>query len=215
MGGTIRHSILTMVAIFLIGLSIDAGATPITFSDTGIGSGSLNGVNFSNSSFTITATDDTSNVVPFTNINHLGLTNNGYVVVNNSANIEIAGLGTYTFITENGFWVNPAYQGVGFSLISGTNQFLADLYDGPISSVFSSWDMQSSIGPVSGTANILSWTSIGPIQTSGGTIVLDQGSSPVTFTAEVDPAPVPEPTTIILLGAGLAVIGLVRRQKKV
>ena len=57
-----RYRILAVAIVFVTTLAMNAGATTITYTDIGDGSGTLNGVPFSDSTFTITATSDTSNV---------------------------------------------------------------------------------------------------------------------------------------------------------
>lgn len=175
-----------------------AAAAPITFTHSGTGSGSIGATNFTNADFVITATGDTNGRVAFSSgffINHL------------SAQIGIGGVGVFTFTTATRTFVNDDSNIVGFSR---TGIFGADLFSGPIDAAFDGWDMLSSIGPIVGTGNLLQW-SLSPVETSGGTLLFDSGSSGATFQATVA---VPEPGTLALLGLSVAGLAFTRRRKQ-
>ena len=191
---------IVLSLVLLLATAAGASATPISYTDTGFGSGTLNGVAFGAGgplAFTITALGDTANVI---SCGGSCLYNE-----NTSASIAITGLGTLNFVTATRFFANVGI--VGFSRGGGGG---LDLYNGPL---IPPWDMLTSLGPIAGTGNLIQWGN-SPVVTNGGVLVFNNGSSAATFTATVGQSTVPEPTTLLLLGSGLAVARLRQRFKK-
>jgi hypothetical protein len=177
----------------LIAFTCSSFAGPITFTDLTTASGMIGSTPFLNAAITITGIGDTSNIQSFSG---------GFFINDNSASVTITGVGTFQFITATRFFVNNTGELVGFSRAGSTG---LDLIDGPTNSAFSSWGMLTSIGPFMGPGSILQW-SASPVNTSGGTLVLDDGTPNVTFSAQVG-GTTPEPGTFLLfatavLGAG-------------
>ena len=161
--------------------------------------GTLNGVPFSLSNFIITSFADTANRQDYGSLVFIDHT---------SSSIFIAGLGNFDILTGTRIVCEPHLSGGRFlrAGVSGT-----DLYDGPYNAAFTTWNMLTPVGPISGQAELEQWVYTPLISTSGGTLIFDD--SPLraaTFTAVV----APEPATLSLLALGGAAV-VARRRRKV
>lgn len=192
--------------LFLLLLSVctaNVNAETITFTHTGSGAGTLNEVTFGIGAplnFTISAVGDTDDIVSIGDVLYIN---------NISASIYIDTLGSFDFTTATRFFVTNSINIVGFSH-AGDNG--ADLFNGPGS--FPYWDMTSSIGPISGAAELLQWN-MEPVNTTGGVLYFygSYGSGvESTFSATV--AAVPEPSSYALLLAGMGLVGFAASRKK-
>lgn len=177
----------------------NAHADDITFTHTGVGSGTIGATSFTGAAFTITDIANTSSVTSFSE---------GFFVNDTSASISISGVGTFDFLTPTETFVNNLSELVGF----GHGSLGADLYDGPANAAFDTWNMLSSIGAISGTASLFQWT-FSPVNTSGGVLAFPgTQSSETAFTATIATASaVPEPSTFVLM---LTMIALVLGMRK-
>jgi hypothetical protein len=174
-------AILALVILALAGAGV-AEASPVTYKEQFTGSGSLGAQTFADALVTITFLGDTDNIV-----GSLGL----FTDAIGTANLTVAGLGTATFTDQLEAFDNQGF-GVGAAGISlGTSSVLDTL-----NSVFATYDLQTSIGPVTGSSFIrpdLTFnTDLGGFNLSSG------GNS--TFTAVV----MPEPVSLTLFSLGLA-----------
>ncbi len=82
-------------------------------------------------------------------------------------------------------------------------------WTGPSNAAFNSWDLMSSIGPITAMSGFVAGAAT-PVYTSGGTLLLDTNDTPLTFTATVTP----EPATFGAVLLGLAAPAAARRVRK-
>jgi hypothetical protein len=192
-----------IIPLIMVGLESKAMAAMIAFTHQGSGSGTLNGVPFNSSNFSILAEGDTDN--------RLSLSFDvGFSIDHTSASISIAGLGDFQFLTPTRTFVNNVSSSVGFSRggVSG-----GDLFNGPTQGTLSNWNMLTSIGPLNGTGQLLQGGGLfGSINTSAGILAFDNSGSPATFKAEV----VPEPDSILslLTLGGIGITSALKRRLK-
>ncbi len=166
----------------IVGASVSVAQSElITFVHTGTGSGTLDGVEFFDAAFSITAIGDTDNRDVFSN---------AYSITHDSASIFIEGIGHLDLMASTRTFVNNSIGTVGFSRAGSSR---TDLFNGPLEEpVFETWDMLSTIGPVtSSNGRLLQWDN------SDSEIITDEGhlifyfeeNITTTFAAIVVPAP--------------------------
>jgi hypothetical protein len=182
-----------LVAIMALSLGPVCFAKPILFTYESAGAGSINGVAFPTTSFTITARGDTTNRL----LSFLG----NYFIAHDSAKIELDGIGTYLFTTQTHTFRNNSNFTVGFTRTG--NGDLINRIENP---QFNQWDMLSSIGPITDTARLLQWSDPPQVFTSGGILFFNTANRLLTFTATV----VPEPSSIMLVACSIAALAFRR-----
>jgi hypothetical protein len=179
---------LLAVAISLLAIANPVHADSITYAETAIGTGNLGSSPFANSLVTITLTSDTSLVAG----------SPGSIQINfGTATVTVAGVGTAT-LTDPLLWAfnNPSVSGAGISDVTVNHLILATN-----NSVFTSYDLRTAIGPISGSVGF----NPGFIPTTlGGFDLTSVFGSVSTFSAVV--SAVPEPSTVILIGSGLVAL---------
>jgi hypothetical protein len=216
--------VLALATVGTLGVVSPVHADPITYTETGTGTGALDGTAFWNALVTVTVTGDTSNVM-----------NSGPAFFYNtgSGTVTVAGIGTDTFTdplqvyaeVEAGF---PAYAGIldnqgGPSLTGNAVLEAVNVLSG-----LTNYQLTTPIGPVTGYGEASEAgysTTLGSFDLA--TSYTDPGASivnpyyyitgDVTFTATLgspagDPAPVPEPGSVFLLGSGLVFVAKRVRQ---
>lgn len=200
--------VLAVAAVVLLGSVTQIQASPITYTLSSAVSGTLGGSSFTDALVTVTLTGDTANVkpgpAPFTDV----------VVNSGSATVDVSGIGTATFtdaIEVVDTLTDTVLLGAPVVLIlDGTTGTGILLETG---STFTTYNLRSSFGPLSGTGGVASGSHITPIfATTAGALTWSVGQplGTATFTAIATP----EPGTLELLGAGLAALVWRRRFKR-
>ena len=195
------------VALTLLTASCLSAGT-ITFTFMGTDSGTLNGVAFASSPFTITSSGDIANLIP----NPCGGCAES-TLVSDAASIAIAGLGTFDFTDPSQVWKDSSEVGFGRYGNPGdpVGANLVTAYDIP---ALVPWGENTSIGPfVAGLSEISQWDLFSGVNTSGGVLILDvNNTDPITFQATAATV-TPEPSSFAFLAIGVAV-GLVGMKLK-
>ena len=169
-----------------------ANADAITYTETGTATGSIGATNFTTALVTITFAGDTSNVSGAS-----GLFSNPV----GTATVTIGGIGTFAFTDSLYVFDNQPFSVVGIS-----DSTLNDILDTIGSPAFSTYDLTSAIGPVTGLSGFNQGSTYG---TSGGLLAFNDMSANSTFAATT--ATVPEPSSLVLLGAAIAGLLMLRR----
>lgn len=178
---TIRRSVL-----LVMGFSGSAVlGSQMAYSITGIGTGVFAGQNFNNASYLISMTADTST------ISNVG--GGIYVVVPNSTEIAVSGIGATGSFTNNVLVVsNQNNSNAGFGDVD--QDFAIEFVHNP---AFSGYNLATPIGPLSGGALY----NLGvTFPTTAGDFEFDSLAN-ATFTAQ----PVPEPSSLVAVSLGLFV----------
>lgn len=185
--------ILVVAAILLFFGARQANADAITYTESGTATGSIGATNFTNALVTITFAGDTSNVSGVSGLftNPVG-----------TATVTIGGIGAFAFTDSLYVFDNQPYSVVGIS-----DSTLNDILDTFGNSAFGTYDLTTALGPVTGLSGFNLGSSYG---TSGGGLVFGDMSANSTFAATTAAA-VPEPSSLVLLGAAMAGLLMLRR----
>ena len=192
-----RSMLILGVLAILVCSASPAPADTSTFTETTIASGTVDGTGFTNALVTITLTGDTANV---------GSGSPGKFSLPGIGMVSVSGVGSDTFTDDIRAAENQALPGAGISDFTLNRTIIFTLNAG-----FASYDLTSSIGPLSGNGE---FNNSFAFPTLGGTFDLTSIGT-VTFTA-VESVATPEPGSLLLLAAGLAgLLGTAVRKKKV
>jgi len=169
-----------------------AQATPITFIETVIGSGVLDGDVFSNALVTFTGTGDTTQVIGHSQISHLPI------------NVDVAGVGSDVFTDDFLVFANDiANTNIGFGDITNG---LALLY---VNGAINGYDLKGDFLLTGGVARNLN----ADYATGGGVFSFRSTGEVATFRAELGSA-TPEPATWALMIAGFGLAGAALRRRR-
>jgi hypothetical protein len=185
--------IVVAAAILLFCGARQAKADAITYTESATATGSIGATNFTDALVTITFAGDTSNVS-----GSAGLFTNPV----GTATVTIGGIGTFAFTDSLLVFDNQPFTAVGIS-----DSTLNDILDTFGNAAFSSYDLTTSLGPVTGLSGFNAGSTYG---TSGGGLVFGNMSADSTFAATTTAA-VPEPSSLVLLGAAIVGLLMVRR----
>ena len=169
-----------------------AEATPITYIETVTASGSIGPLGFQSDLITITATADTTGITS---------PNAGELAVNNlSATVNVAGVGTFGFTSPTNTFDFQTGTGTAGENSGTTGVPGSDILD-VASAVFTTYDLATSLGPVSGepvfSSGVVFPTT--PFGDFAGGFAIDSTTGNATFQAILA---TPEPSSLILCGLG-------------
>lgn len=211
----------------LFGFVPFAHAAPITYVQTGTASGMLGTTSFTDAFVTVTVTGDTTNVVP----EPFGAFDCPFCFVNvGTTTVNIPGVGTAIVTDPTGIWVfgqpididdNPATPDLPGVVIGTVDDPPAlDSFTGlggTGSMALLGYDLTTSIGPISSAllggvgypTDLFVNTTLGALSFTSNLSTDAQG----TFTATVRVTPIPEPTTLLLFGSGVAAVAARARRR--
>ncbi|MBZ5634845.1 MAG: PEP-CTERM sorting domain-containing protein [Acidobacteriia bacterium] len=203
------HPVALVVA--LLGIATVVGASPIIYMESGTASGMIGGTAFSDVQVQVTVSGDTANVVSGV-IEGFAFFGN----VSSATTVTIAGIGTATVSDPSGIVSIPTPVSIdtGFPVLPyvaiGTldSTLSFDSLTGigvEGSNALLGYDLKTSIGPITGSPGGIGYPTSLFFHTTLGDLSFTANFSPTTvgtFTATL----VPEPTSLLLLGSGLALL---------
>lgn len=180
--------------------AVPSAATPITFTTSVTGSGTIGGQAFTDRLITLAGVGDTSDQSGF-------FFPGDYQIPGVTASLSVAGLGTFGVTDALRLFVNQGVPDVGVTDLTADDALLFTT-----SAAAASYDLTTSIGSITGAPVYLApYSSVG---TSGGAFTLAGVSGAATFQAEIGAGAVPEPATWGMMILGFAVLGSALRGRR-
>ena len=193
---TISKLSIACAAAFIGTFTPTAEADLMEIIFTGQGRGTLDGQVFAVSNFTVTALGNTNDrEQPHAHV---------WILPHQTASITINGLGTFAVLSPTHTFVNQLGPIVGFSRSPG-----ADLLSGWTNPIFADWELNTSVGPIGGSAGTFQWNLEPLIETTGGVLIFESQSFNGTFSATI----VPAPGAFMLLAVAGGIGGARRRRR--
>jgi hypothetical protein len=185
------------VALLGVPFMMLAFSGPITYTFTTTATGTLGGTPFTDASIVITASGDTSNITnPFANL---------FRFTDPAATINISGVGLATFTDLSSVVDNQICNCPSGAVIFGDVALnLGILVDHNVA--FTTYDLSTSIGPITST---LAGLSLVPIPTNLGNLSFTANNGTTQFSASA----VPEPMSVGLVGLGISAALMCRRRR--
>jgi hypothetical protein len=176
---------LKVQTVLLIALAGAVVASPITYTLSTSGGGTIGSTAFSDNNITFTQVSDTSMV------------GNCFTVdtcpaASTTNTITIQGIGTYTITDSTQFYDNPGLNGIGF--IDNVSTLLIE--NDP---AFTTYNMVTNLGPIFDVVGTHSATNV---NTSGGLLSFTGNSLDATFQAVTSSSSAPEPGSLGLMVMG-------------
>jgi hypothetical protein len=189
-------------AMALLVGTVAAQAASVTYTFTGIGSGTIDGVSFSDQTFSFVVNSTTSlidsSAAPYYYLRNVGgtFTEGSFSATLTATNTIVGSADTSTPYTAINIFNSTSDNGVG-------------LFDPSLGS----FHLDTSFGPITVTdPSSLTPTFGGSFASTGGDTIAITGLSSLTFQAAV--APVPEPTTWAMMLIGFCGLGYMAYRRK-
>ena len=205
-----KSTLLTLLAlVVLVFGASEANADEITVTESASSAAGFSHLgDFFNKTVTVTFVGDTSNVLPLSSCPSPASDTFCIVspVFGGTTTIKIDSVGTFTLTDPTYTFVNQTDGIAGIVDNNGTLQAVLDT----VNSSFEAYNLMTSIGPLSGEA-LFAFGGVNAETTEGPLHLQFISSTTSTYTATI--AAVPEPSSLLLLGAVLPGLAMLSRRQ--